>query len=187
MSKYYCFYDTKINKILRISPVKKSRDTDTKYTVCFEIDESLANDILIGKKSYKSLIVFKSYDNKYSLLEKEMAIKKVEKAINLIDTLPLVEIIENNVNKKFSSVDIKLIFYKKSKKIKIFISNEIKDLIKEPICFYITGKNDPSNLLRIIYLDKLNDNTFNIDYIRDQYSIFTKRIFNNYYMEFLNE
>lgn len=189
MSKYYCFYDTKIKKILRISPVNKSRDIDSEFTVSFEIDNNLAIDILKGKKSYSTLVVIK-LNGKYILNEKEVLIKKIEKKLDLIDTLPLLEIYQKEIQDDINDInlmDIKLTFFKVAKKLKIDIIKEIQVLIKEPICFYITKKNDPSSLVNVIKLDNINKhNIFDIEYTIEDYSIFTKRIFDNYYMEFLN-
>lgn len=187
MFNYYCFVNLKDNKIFRISPINKLKDEDPETLIFFKIDNDLAKDLLTGKKSYASMMLMRD-ENGYFLAEKELILKKFEKNFNLIDTLPLLEIIENTKNDYINVTDIKLTINIKEKTIEIDIIKEILQLINEPIQFYITNKNDPSKLIDIITLDKnINTTTFKCECLNSDISIFTRRIFNNYYLEIINE
>lgn len=187
MYNYYCFVDLKDNKIFRISPTNKMKNEDPETLIFFKMDNDLAKELLIGKKSYGSMMLMRD-ENGYFLAEKELILKKFEKNLNLIDTLPLLEITANNGNDYINTTDIKLIINVKEKMIKVNLIREILPLINEPIRFYITNKNDPSKLLDVITIDKnINNTTFKCEHLNNDISIFTRRIFNNYYLEITNE
>lgn len=187
MYNYHCFFDLKDNKIFRISPINKLKKEDPETLILFKIDNNLAKELLTGKKSYSSMILMRD-ENGYLLAERELILKKFEKNLNLIDTLPLLEITVNSGNDHINVTDIKLTINTKEKIIEIKFIREILPLINEPIRFYITNKNDPSKLLDVITLDKnINDTVFKCEHLNNNISVYTRRIFNNYYLEIINE
>lgn len=184
MSKYYCFFNLDTKKIIRISPVNKTRETDPSSLVIANISDDLAKDLMIGKKSYSSIIVIRA-ETGYEAIEKEIIINEFKQTLDRIDTIPLKELYENTSE----IIDLMTVKIRILLKSKIFIfdaDGEILKCIREPIKFYITKKNDPSALLQSITVEP-GITSYLLSKRFSNVSIFTKRIFNTYLMEIVNE
>lgn len=183
--KYYCFADIKKGTIIRLSPVDKKRDNDPCSTEIIFIDDELAYNLINSKEKYSNIKIIKRNNRFEAALIPKLIDEFKQFFSTRLESLALQEIIYDD--KPGDTLTLNIKYMKKSKKLKFELENSfIIELLKEPIPFYITGKNDPSKLLKVIFISAQNV-LFNLNYSLSNISIFTKKVFNNYYLEILNE
>jgi len=183
---YFCFIDIHNKSIIRISPYNKKRPEDGDNIFLAEISNEFAHDLISGKKSY-TLAIILTTDNGYQVKEKEEILNMFVNRLDRIDSLSLKKINETTGDKNLDDpLNVKIRILTKQKLFIIEINEDILSCIKEPIKFYITRKDDPSMLYQIININKYV-HQFKLNHEIDEISIFTKRIFNNYFLEIKHE
>lgn len=183
--KYYCFADIKVGTIIRLSPVDKKRDSDPYSTEIIFIDDELAHNLINGKEKYSNVKIIKR-DGKFEVALIPKLMDEFKQIFSTrLESLALQEITDSD--KPGDELTLNIKYMKKSKKLKFETENGfIIELLNEPIPFYITGKNDPSKLLKIVLISAQNI-LFDLNYSLSNISIFTKKVFNNYHLETVNE
>jgi hypothetical protein len=174
--EYYAIYDPETFKVTGVYP--KGPAEEKKYKI--KIETVVAEEIVNGVLSL-SLLSVDVENEDLVISEKELYIntetnfyKLKSRAADLISVSLSVKYVKNEKNIYFTASDNLL---KQKEKFKDY---------NLPCLFYITDQNDPNMLFETIEINLTElfaskELVFPLDVGKEKFSVFTKRIFNNYY------
>jgi len=172
--EYYAIYDPETNIVIGIYPAGSAKDKPYKI----KIDSIIAEEINLGKINLSSCVV-DPFTTELNILNNSKY--QNERYFHQIKS--------NVANLYLPTLNLK--YLKDEKKLYFIASDSLRE-VKEKFSyitqfyFYITVKNDPDLLYQIIKLnhEEIFSKEFSLDLDIDiqKYSIFTKKIFKNYYL-----
>jgi hypothetical protein len=173
---YYAIYDPSSFKVIGIYPKGPAEDKANKI----KIETIIAEEIISGKIGLSSLTVN---------VEDEELIVSEQNYFTKSDTI--------FYRLKSSSEDLvkanlTVIYYRSDNKIVFSISSNLRKQkekyidSKENFLFYLTDSNDPNKLFHTVEIPveklfELDQLEFNVEIEKEKFSVFTKKVFNNYY------
>lgn len=193
--KFYCFFNCDTNTITKISPsmVRPAEEANIRV---FEIESSIAADILSGKVRKKDIVFSQIGDTWRATTRKHVVdLFTLSDRMTRIESMPLTEISPNKApeNSPKDALAIYMVIDESAKTIVVTCQKDLTEFLQENIILYITAKNDPSYLMHVIEIRSRDfregsarisiPESVNISLALSDISIYTKRIFNAYYLE----